>query len=94
MQKTRTKKKRENKKKWSKNFGRKKCWSILLVEIFRAVENHGASLIYCNFSSFQYFSIILDAFDAQRTGAFNAPKNIKNGSVVKKLSSKNLGVSN
>ena len=55
----------------------KKCWSIFLVENFRAVENHGASLIYCNVSSFQYFLMILDAFEAQTTGAFNALKTSK-----------------
>ena len=32
--------------------------------------------------------------EAHATGAFNAPKNIKNGPVVKKLFPKNLGVSN
>ena len=45
---------------------------------FRAVKSHGTSLICCNFSSFQYFLMILDAFDAQRARAFNAPKNIQN----------------
>ena len=38
--------------------------------------------------------MISDREEAHATGAFNAPKNIKNGSVVKKLSPKNLGVSN
>ena len=37
--------------------------------------------------------MILDAFDAQTTGAFNAPKNIKNGQELEELSPKNLGVS-
>ena len=32
--------------------------------------------------------------EAHGTGAFNAPQNIKNGLVAKKLSPKNLGVSN
>ena len=46
----------------------------------------------CNFSNFQYFLMILDAFDAQTTGLSNAPKNFKNGPVRKKLFPKNLGV--
>ena len=36
--------------------------------------------------------MISDREEAHATGAFNAPKNIKNGSVVKKLSRKNRGV--
>ena len=59
------------------------------VFFFRAVENHRASSISCNFSSFQYFLMILDALVAQTTGAFNAPKNIKNGQELAKLFSKN-----
>ena len=46
------------------------------------------------FSKNKHFSMISDREEAHATGAFNAPKNIKNGSVVKKLSQKNLGVSN
>ena len=38
--------------------------------------------------------MISDREEAHATGAFNASKNIKNGPVVKKLSPKNLGVSN
>ena len=64
------------------------------IPVDRCMKNCEASSIDCNFSSFQYFLMILDAFDAETTGAFNAPKNIKNGSVVQKLSPKNLGVSN
>ena len=74
------------KKSWSK-----KMLVDFFVEIFRAVENHGASLIYCNFPSFQYFFMILDAFEAQTTGAFNAPKNIKNGQELAELCRKNRG---
>ena len=37
--------------------------------------------------------MILDAFDAQPAGAFNAPKIIKNGQELEELSPKNLGVS-
>ena len=36
----------------------------------------------------------LKAFEAHTSYGYFAPKNIKNGSVVKKLSPKNLGVSN
>ena len=36
--------------------------------------------------------MISDRKDAHAAGAFNAPKNIKNGSVVEKLSQKKLGV--
>ena len=59
----------------------------------RCIKNFEASLIYCNFSSFQYFLMILDAFEAQTTGAFNAPKNIENGQELEELSQKNVGVS-
>ena len=61
----------------------------ILDRKFRAVENHGASLIGCNFSSFQYFLMILDAFEAQTTGAFNAPKNIQNRQELAELCQKN-----
>ena len=36
--------------------------------------------------------MISDRKEAHATGAFNAPKNIKIGAVVKKLSPKNRGV--
>ena len=36
--------------------------------------------------------MISDREEAHAAGAFNAPKNIKNGPVVKKLSRKNRGV--
>ena len=36
--------------------------------------------------------MILDAFEAQTTGAFNAPKNIENGQELEELSPQNLGV--
>ena len=58
----------------------------------RCIENYEASLICCNFSSFRYCLMILDAFDAQTTGTFNAPKNIENGQELEELSPKNLGV--
>ena len=36
--------------------------------------------------------MISKAFNAETIGVSNAPKNIKNGAVSEKLSSKNLGV--
>ena len=40
----------------------------------------------------EHFLVIPKAFDSETTVLLYAPKNIKTGSVVEKLSSKNLGV--
>ena len=53
---------------------------------FRGLHPTYLESVSCNFLNFEYFLMISKAFDAETPGLSNASKNIKNGSVVEKLS--------